>query len=281
MNLSEINPYIRLTMRSVLAVPSHINRRIIFDYELIYIEDGDFVLTYNDKDFSVNTGDILFLLPNVPHSFHMLSTPVLQPHIHFDLKYDRYSKDVFVSFQDYCDLTPAQQAMVRENAFPNLDKSPFLKITDKETFLRIFFEVVYSNDRNSLINKAKMLCLLQMIISENAPNAFSTTSSQSDIPSLIKSYLDSNYTQDITLDNLEQQFSYSKYYMEKLFKQTYGLSIINYRNKKRMEEAVNLLKKRSVSETAQTLGFSSIYTFSRAFRTVYGVSPTQYMEKQE
>ena len=36
MNVNEVNPYIRLTMRSVLVYPFFIKKRIIMDYELIY-----------------------------------------------------------------------------------------------------------------------------------------------------------------------------------------------------------------------------------------------------
>ena len=39
-DISAINPYIRLAMHSVLPRHHVIKRRIIFDYELIYIADG-------------------------------------------------------------------------------------------------------------------------------------------------------------------------------------------------------------------------------------------------
>ena len=41
LDISSINPYIRVAMQSVLSKGKIIASRIIFDYELIYIEDGD------------------------------------------------------------------------------------------------------------------------------------------------------------------------------------------------------------------------------------------------
>lgn len=281
MNILEINPYIRHAGQSTILVPYHINRRIILDYELLYVEDGEFVLTYNEKDYFCPKGTILFLCPNVPHSFHVLTQDLVQPNIHFDLRYDLKSTQLFVCYQDYPELTPAEQTLVRENVFPQLMDSPMLKITDKEQFLKNFYDIIDAEEKHSLICKSKMLCLLQTIITENAPEFTHIPSVNSGIAPLIKSYIDSNYDQNISLDVLEQQFDYSKFYIEKLFKQEYGVSVINYRNNKRMEAAIRLLKDHSVSETATMLGFSSIYSFSRAFRQAHGASPTKYLRGEE
>ena len=278
MNLLEINPYIRLAMHSTLLAPVHINRRIIFDYELVYIESGEFTLMYNEREYICHEGDILFFCPGIPHSFHVLTTDLVQPHIHFDLKYDTLSEQVFVCFKDYDKLSPTELLLLRENAFPELKGTPFLKIGDKKAFLQVFYDIVNCelSSLNTLDCKAKMLYLLQRIISENASATFNIAHDNSRIAPLIKAYIDSNYTQSIQLAILEQYFGYSKFYIEKLFRQEYGSSVISYYNSKRMKKDVSLLKDHSVTETAQMLGFSSIYTFSRAFRSAYGVSPAKY-----
>lgn len=280
MNFLEINPYIRRAMQSELPAMTRINKRIILDYELLYVEEGEFILMYNEREFLCKKGNVLLLCPNIPHSFQILNSNLVQPHIHFDLKYDFQSSKAFICFRDYCDLTPAERSLIRENAFPQLNASPFLKISDSEAFLALFYDIIYSRDFNSLSCKSKMLCLLQTIISENAPEFFHPASDSSGIAFLIKSYIDSNYNQNIQLYTLEKQFGYSKFYIEKLFKQEYGISVINYRNSKRMDAAVGLLETHSVSETAQLLGFSSIYAFSRAFRQAHGASPTSFMRRQ-
>ena len=281
MNLSEINPYIRLTMYSTLFVPSQIKRRIILDYELIYIESGRFRLNYNNYDYICEKGDFLFLCPSVPHSFHIFDTDVIQPHIHFDMQYTHDSKDVFVSFQDYQELSKSERALIRENVFPSLkNKPPFIKIKDQERFLKIFYEIVLAKHPsllNTLEYKAKMLTLLSEVISENAPDDFLPATNNFKIAPLVKTYLDANYDQNIQLANLEQHFNYSKFYIEKAFTQKYGISPIKYRNKKRLAKAASLLGNQSVTTIAHQVGFTSVYAFSRAFHSVYGVSPTQYI----
>lgn len=46
MNLSLINPYIRLAMESRIPSGHNIAQRVIYDYELIYLEEGNFIVVY-------------------------------------------------------------------------------------------------------------------------------------------------------------------------------------------------------------------------------------------
>lgn len=275
MNSTDINPFIRLAMHSVLPANTHINQRIIFDYELICITKGRFILNYNGRDFLCKQGDILLLCPGVSHSFHIIYGDLSQPHIHFDIQFDYQSEQVFICYKDYPQLNSSEKQLIRENIFPHLYDNPVLSISDKPGFLNTFFEIVDTGTANTLEQKARMLMILNTIITENAPDTLLFSPAITDVPALIKAYIDSNFEHDLNLQNLEQQFSYTKYHLERLFKQKYGIPIMVYRNKKRMENAVKLLQNHSVTETAQMLGYSSIYTFSRAFHNAYGASPTQ------
>jgi AraC-like DNA-binding protein len=65
-----------------------------------------------------------------------------------------------------------------------------------------------------------------------------------------------------------------------VFTQETGISIKEYYQKKRFEEAVEMLKGSnfSITQIAQDLQYKSIHTFSRAFRKNFGISPTAYHE---
>jgi len=275
MKLAEINPYIRHAERSALPPAWQINRRIILDYEIIYIESGRFQLTCGHSTYSCKTGDVIFLCPNIPHACAS-DQGVVQPHIHFDFKYDTDSEQVFICFRDYPDLSAPEQRLIRENLFPQFSHAPLLKFRDKAAFLELFYKVIDAPNHQSLSCKATMLALLEMLLFDNAPNALEQIPETTPIALQVKEFLDANYCQDISLSTLEMQFSYSKFYIEKCFKKEYGLSVMQYRSQKRMAAALTLLKDHSVSETGQLLGYSSIYTFSQAFSAYYGVSPAKY-----
>jgi len=62
------------------------------------------------------------------------------------------------------------------------------------------------------------------------------------------------------------------------FRASCGVSIGRHLRRLRLERACGLLRlsQRRVSEVAEACGFSSIYSFSRAFHAAYGVSPLAY-----
>jgi AraC-like DNA-binding protein/quercetin dioxygenase-like cupin family protein len=84
-----------------------------------------------------------------------------------------------------------------------------------------------------------------------------------------------------TIDSLEEiakQFSYDYTYISKIFTKTTSQSISEYYRFQRLEVARALIHedRLKISEIAERLRYSSIYSFSKAFKKQYGVSPREY-----
>lgn len=93
----------------------------------------------------------------------------------------------------------------------------------------------------------------------------------------IKNYIDSNYSQKITLDFLSKMFFINKFYLEENFKKHFGIPVIKYYNRVRFENACKLLALgNSVGRKAEKLDFDNIYAFSRFFKNISGISPSAY-----
>jgi len=67
------------------------------------------------------------------------------------------------------------------------------------------------------------------------------------------------------------------------FRASCGVSLGRHLRRLRMEKACGLLllSSRRVSEIAEQCGFNSIFSFSRAFRTAYGISPMAYRSRSK
>lgn len=271
-DISSINPYIRVAMHSIIPAHYTIKRRIIFDYELIYIADGEFTLKYDGVDYKCETGQFVFLRPNVPHSFRGVNRDLSQPHIHFDITHTADSERVPVSFKDRPNLTDKEKGFIREDIFKGYPKTPFVTFSDTKKVLEIFYEIVGS-ELSPLNKKAKLIQLLDTLINDNFPNALTVDTTPYRIEKQIKDYIDAGQGLTARLEDIAKQFNYSKFYVERRFKEKYGVGLMAYRNEKRMQKAKELLPHSSVSAVAARLGFSSIYAFSRAFKNRFGVSP--------
>lgn len=96
--------------------------------------------------------------------------------------------------------------------------------------------------------------------------------------SLVKRYLDSNYNEAVTLDQLAALAHMSKYYLVHAFTRYTGLSPINYLNARRIEVSCGLLTttNHSIAQIASLVGFSSQSYFAQVFKRYRGESPAQY-----
>jgi AraC-like DNA-binding protein len=276
MNVFKLNPYIRLTSKfSVLQAYCSIARRIIFDYELIYIKSGKFTLEYDGKNYACNQGDILLIRPGVQHAFFIGETPVAQPHVHFDMEFLPNSPEIPVCFKKLEELSDLEKACIRQDLFANYPSSPFITIKDKEKFLQLL-DVVLTGRKveRYLEKKGALTAIISMIAEDNFSESFSYPNDYP-IETQLKDYIDAGQCFSLTLSQIADQFSYDKFYLEKKFKCAFGQSIIAYRNEKRLIYAKSLLKDYNVSQVAEKTGFSSIYSFSRAYKLRFGKSPTK------
>lgn len=281
MNLNDLSPFVRYAARSYLRAPFTIGRRIIFDYEIIYVDSGLFSLTVEDREYICKKGDVIFLRPGQPHCLQSIDDcSVSQPHIHFDLNYDCFSESVYISYKDLPDFTEEEKTWIRKDLFSDTGIGPILKISDMDAFRNLLYEIIsdfYCKAELYQIDlKRKMLLLLQMVLRDNTV-AYEEQDPDLEIPAIVKQFIDYNYKNVISLDALEQQFHYSRYYLSRAFVSYTGMPIIKYYNTKRLEYAKEMLREgAAVTRVANELNFSSIYSFSRFFKNAAGYSPTEY-----
>lgn len=274
LTISDVNPYIRKAIHSVIRATHVIKRRIIFDYELLYVADGEFILNYNETDYRCQKGQFVFLRPGVPHSFQVGDHNLTQPHIHFDVTHQSDSASVPISFKDIPDMTEHEKRYLRKDAFAPYPQEPLVHFADKQRALALFYEIVDPSDISPLTRKAKLILLLEMLIRDNFQGVFEQEIVPYRMEQQVKDYIDAGQGLTANLDDLANQFNYSKYYLERRFQEQYGMGLIAYRNYKRMQLAKTMLQTKTVSEVATALGFSSIFVFSRAFKNHFGSSPT-------
>lgn len=90
--------------------------------------------------------------------------------------------------------------------------------------------------------------------------------------------LTNSINQTVTIPKLARQVGMNECYLKKGFKELYGQTIFMYLQEQRMQRAKLLLKEeKSVTEVAAEVGYSSISSFSSAFKKNVGILPTEYV----
>ena len=98
---------------------------------------------------------------------------------------------------------------------------------------------------------------------------------QSDRISEVHRHIKYNYQENITIAGLAAMFSFERSYLYRLFKQRYGVGPKEYLTRVRLEKAKWLLSRGySVEECAYMVGYSDAFSFSKAYKKFYGISPS-------
>lgn len=154
-----------------------------------------------------------------------------------------------------------------------------------DAFQKIFvqlYELAASSDyiRDMRINES-LSALLTLLMQESwNPDHVAVSKKRMELAA-VKAYMDEHYTQKLTLDDLEAQFFINKYYLLKIFKETYGMTISSYLISKRITRAKQLLRftKLTIDEIGCEVGMDGAGYFSRMFKKAEGISPKEYRKQ--
>ncbi|HEX7641324.1 MAG TPA: AraC family transcriptional regulator [Burkholderiaceae bacterium] len=96
-------------------------------------------------------------------------------------------------------------------------------------------------------------------------------------------HLRANLHRPVKLDELAEVACLSEFHFHRIFKAISGETVNNFTSRLRLEKATRLLRysERSLTAIALDCGFSSPSTFSRAFQSGYGITPSGYRKGGE
>lgn len=289
MLFQNLSPYIRVAMDSRVPSQWHLQERVLFDYELLYVKEGRVKVTIEDQTYEGEPGDLFLFRPKQPHSITKIGTGMLrQPHLHFDLIFKEDSPDVKVSFKPLEEISEEEMVWFREDV---LDSNS-LKIA---SHLRLRNPIIIENMLFEIINEFQMklpyyetnvkgmfIQLFIHLLRENYWNQNPHLVTNMDELVKIRNYLKHHIDQKVTVDELVDISGISKFYLIHLFKKTFGMSPIQYHQMLRIEKAkeIILFTTESLTVIAEKFGYSDIQSFSKAFKKIDGVKPSFYRKNK-
>ena len=123
-----------------------------------------------------------------------------------------------------------------------------------------------------------------MIIGEHIGNDSTLTDDgEESIGTLIKHYIKNNLSKKLTLSDIAFNLHCSTVTLTEHFKAEFGITIVEYLTKKRMQLSEKLLISTDLPlrEVAASSGFSDVEYFSRTFKRHHGVSPATWRRENK
>ncbi|WP_426445455.1 AraC family transcriptional regulator [Paenibacillus sp. S-38] len=98
-----------------------------------------------------------------------------------------------------------------------------------------------------------------------------------------KEYIDANYSDSLSLEQLAQMAGISPKYYGSLFKKRFGKTAIDYLTEVRIHNAKRIMMQSDVrlKDVAFKVGYHDEFYFSRMFKREVGVSPTAYLKNRK
>lgn len=247
---------------SLQSVSPHISRRDNLESFLFFVvTKGRGNLSYHGQVFPLMTGDCVFLncLEEYAHE-SSLEEPWELSWVHF------YGISANILYQHFLDLGG-------DFLFHPSRLSIFLDTLD------ILFET-QKNPGNSreLLSHRYLTDLFALCVDEiGNTGSSSVTEKVRDI----QNYIDTHFSEKISLDDLAEQFFISKFHLSREFKKLTGTTIGNYLTAQRVSHAKKQLRftRLSLDAIAGECGLSDTSYFVKVFKNAEGMTPGEYRSR--
>lgn len=139
----------------------------------------------------------------------------------------------------------------------------------------LFDKLLQMRDREQMV---QLICgkIVSLFILESMER---TNSQNRKIIEQAKTYIDTKYAADISLESCADQLGVNPFTLSKTFKQVTGINFIDYVTELRIHKAKELLRETDMrmNDIAESVGYQQTY-FNRIFKKQEGVTPGQYRD---
>lgn len=112
---------------------------------------------------------------------------------------------------------------------------------------------------------------------------FTVESEDTNLVTAIEKYIEKNFMDpSMGLNKISDEFQISESYFSHMFKEKTGVNFSTYLENIRMSEAARMIKETDISlnELYISVGYNNANTFRRAFKKIYGVTPSSMRENK-
>ena len=223
-------------------------------YEIYYLEQGVCHYLIEGKLFEMDQGDIVFIPKGQIHK----------------TSYDDVHSRLLINCSDkYLKNADISEAFVYRNEKYSREIFSIMKKIEEE-YLR-------GDKFSQSLIKGYMQQLLAVVY--RTENRYKNTRLQKKYVQKALDMLEVNFTHEITLSALADEFGISIEHFSRIFKKETGLGFNEYLSLLRLKKAESILKQNgneTIADIAFSCGFNDSNYFCEKFKKIYGMSPLKY-----
>lgn len=235
-------------------------------HQILYVTQGQVQITVSGKPYSVSSGTLVLISRFEEHSIQVESSC-----------YHRYALRISPEVNQ---SDPGFSLLINRPAnFRHTILLPAEAGTDA-----IMASILREYQSNKPMRDKMLDLLLQQLlitILRNRPEIIPQNEDESQLVRAIQLQFEQNYRAEYSLQSLSRQFHISQSHLSHLFKKITGSSVMGYLVSCRFAAAKRYLAETNleISKIIELCGFSNNSNFSRGFKAVTGITPSEFRRR--
>lgn len=286
--------YIKTKLQSILTISRIVtihyyefDRHFVFHgeshpfWEMVYVDKGAVAIQREQEQLTLKQGEIIFHRPNEFHSIKALDS---SPNF-FVISFvcDSPIMQCLESYRTllHKELRSFIASIIREseNAYDIPKNKPDLRKLVRKKSCPIGAEQLIKTYLEQFL-----IFLVRDITQKEHTTLFpSKESMENHLVQEVKNYIDAHIESTVRIAELCKKFGYSKSYLSKLFHQQCGETLAGYMTHQKIDKAKQLIRedRYNFAQISAYLSFDNPQYFSRVFKRVTGMSPTEFKHSLE
>lgn len=254
--------------------PFHVSLHWHDEVEVIYVECGHLNLSINGTYYQAKAGDIFWINPRQIHQMGTMDLSTRYYAFLFHPKAISFQAEDMVEHEIFAPLCDGR--LLLENQISS---------TIYQEVLSAIRKILHYNKKKPahyrLSTKIALLTIVHALLSTGHTELLPADTAL-DQQKAILQFLNTHYSDKLSLEMLAKQFHMSEKYFSRYFKNNFHVNFTEYLNSLRMEKASDLLLETNlnITEIALQTGYPNISYFNRTFHAAFGCSPKQYRNGQ-
>lgn len=233
-------------------------RKTLDSFLWVYVSDGAGNLLVNNQKYTLNTGNLAIIncIDGYTLQANFQGWKIYWIHMN-----GKMMKNLYKIILDETKNTP----VFKLNGLVNINT----------IWEDIYNTIVSDNKIKELLINEQLYHMINQILQLKAN---SLNNGNKEKVQQVRTFLEENFTKQISLDQLEKMFYINKFYLTRIYKETYQQTINQTITQLRITKAKELLRysKLSMTEITTSCGFQDASYFSKVFKKIEGESPQKY-----
>ena len=247
-------------------------------FELVFIDHGVALHSYEGKTQILTAGDVFIILPGEVHSYISTNNTGL---------YNCLFQPEAVAGQvdDFRDLEELNWLVTGRGrgSFERVHAG----LAERQELVLILEQIIWEKLNRpigwQLKLKSLLLALLVMYARLAGNRRLTNDETNANFRQILKAvaFIETNFDREVALEDIAKAAGLSPSYLSRQFKSCLGTSPSEYARHFRIAKAAELLRRPelAVADVARELGFGDTALFSRQFRQVTGTSPSGFRKQ--